>query len=111
MSTITKRSKTPIRTPRAAAEERQQPTESDGADPREYLPETSIGIDPLSEALAEATVERATGADDPEEDLRDQPVDEETGGPFVITTGSTEFAPGSDASNPPEALREPRPKV
>lgn len=75
------------------------------------LPEASIGRDELSEALAEAAIAHATGADHPEEALRDQVVEEDEGGPFVITAGRKEFAPGTDASNPEDAFREPLPKV
>ena len=78
---------------------------------RDARTETLIGTDQLGEALAEAALERATGGDDPEEALRDQAVDEDEGGPFIITTGSTEFARGTDESNPPDAFREPLPKV
>ena len=38
-------------------------------------------------------------------------VDEETGGPFVETSGAIEFAEGTDASNPEDAKREPFPKT
>jgi hypothetical protein len=78
---------------------------------RDALPETLLGKDDLSEALGEAAVLRATGGDDPEEDLRDQEVEEDDGGPFLITTGKVEFAHGTDLSNPPETLREPVPRV
>ena len=78
---------------------------------RDALPETSIGGDLLSEALGEAAVERATGVNDPEESLRNEEVDEERGGPFVITSGDTEFAHGTDLSNPRDAMREPLPTV
>lgn len=36
---------------------------------------------------------------------------EEGGGPFVLTTGHTEFAYGSDASNPHDGTREPFPRT
>ena len=39
----------------------------------------------------------------------DVAVTEEFGGPLV-TTGETEFAGGTDPSNPPSATREPFPK-
>lgn len=86
-----------------------RPLEPD--DPRNELPERSIGHDDFADALAEAALARATGDNDPEETLRDQEVDEDRGGPFVITTARTEFARGTDRSNPPDAYREPLPKV
>ena len=63
--------------------------------------------DPLAEELGESFVRTATSGGE-EEDL-DQVVDEETGGPFVETTGEDEFAYGTDASNPEGAAREPFP--
>ena len=41
--------------------------------------------------------------------MLDQVVEEEQGGPFVETNGAQEFAPGTDASNPKSAKREPFP--
>jgi hypothetical protein len=67
----------------------------------------SAKIDPLAEELGEAFVRTATSGGD-EGDV-DQIVEEETGGPFVETTGEDEFAYGTDASNPEDAAREPFP--
>lgn len=72
---------------------------------------TAEGVDPLGEELGEAFVENLTGADDAATEHRAAETIAEQGGPFVITTGATEFAPGTDASNPPDALREPFPTV
>ena len=36
---------------------------------------------------------------------------EELGGPFVETAASTEFAGGTDESNPEDASQEPLPRV
>jgi hypothetical protein len=49
-----------------------------------------------------------SGEEDTEDDLN-QVVEEESGGPFVETTGGTEFAEGTDASNPTGAKKEPFP--
>lgn len=95
--------------PRAAPRAPRRGTSDD--DPRDELPERSIGHDDLADALAEAALARATGDNDPEETLRDQEVDEDRGGPFVITPARVEFARGTDASNPADAFREPLPKV
>jgi predicted DsbA family dithiol-disulfide isomerase len=65
----------------------------------------------LSEQLGEEFVETVTGAQDEGAEVFDQVVPEETGGPFVETSGSTEFAPGTDASNIKGATREPFPKT
>jgi hypothetical protein len=67
--------------------------------------------DTLAEQLAEEFVETATSGEDEGEDVFDQQVDEESGGPFVQTKSSQEFAHGTDASNPKGAKREPFPKT
>ena len=72
--------------------------------------------DSLAEELAEDFVMSATGAEEVGAEERDQIVPEETGGPFVVTRAKTEFAQGTDASNPitaeraafPTANRSPR---
>jgi hypothetical protein len=65
--------------------------------------------DDLAENLGEEFVASATSGENQEEDLLDEQVPEERGGPFVETTGGTEFAEGTDASNPEDADREPFP--
>jgi hypothetical protein len=65
--------------------------------------------DDLAEELGEEAVETMTSGEDEGEDVADQNVPEERGGPFVVTTAGTEFADGVDASNPPNAKREPFP--
>ena len=67
--------------------------------------------DDLAEGLGEEVVEKATTGEDDGEDVANQEVTEDRGGPFVITTGGTEFADGVDESNPASAEREPFPKV
>ena len=64
--------------------------------------------DPLAEEMGESFVRVALSGEDDGED--DAAVTEEFGGPFVVTTGETEFAGGTDPSNPPSATREPFPK-
>ena len=66
--------------------------------------------DDLVEELGEEYVEGATSAEHPAEEALNQDVSEEVGGPFVETGGGTEFAPGTDASNPASATREPFPR-
>jgi len=60
----------------------------------------------LAEQLGESFVAQITsGGEEPV----DEPVEEETGGPFVETTAKEEFATGTDRSNPKGASREPFP--
>ncbi len=73
--------------------------------------ETRDGVDAMGTELAQAFVENATGVDDAYREHRDEQTVEELGGPFLITTGSTEFATGTDASNPIDAEREAFPTV
>jgi hypothetical protein len=67
--------------------------------------------DDLAEELGEEFVASATTGEHEGEDTLDQVVDEESGGPFVETTGAVEFARGTDLSNPKDAKREPFPKT
>jgi hypothetical protein len=53
----------------------------------------------------------ATSGEDEGEDVANQDVPEELGGPFVVTDADTEFAQGTDASNPRGAKREPFPRT
>jgi hypothetical protein len=67
--------------------------------------------DDLAEQLAEEFVEAATTGEAEGEDVLNQLVPEERGGPFVVTTAGTEFAEGTDASNPKGSKREPFPRT
>jgi hypothetical protein len=67
--------------------------------------------DDLAEELAEEAVTTMTTGEDEAAEARDRDVPEELGGPFVPSTGSREFARGTDASNPEDAEREPFPKT
>lgn len=67
--------------------------------------------DDLAEGLAEAAVSSMTSGEDELGDKLEGVVAEESGGPFIETSGDTEFAGGTDASNIPEATREPFPKT
>ena len=83
-----------------------------GADPKDqgaFLHGVARSQDALAEQLGEAFVSTATSGEDVEEDILNEEVTEEVGGPFVETSGKTEFARGTDASNPGEATREPFP--
>ncbi len=65
--------------------------------------------DPLAEELGEDFVKTAVSGEDSGEETQDEVVTEESGGPFVETTGGTEFASGTDASNPKSTTPEPFP--
>ena len=79
-------------------------------DERAFLP-SAIRHDALAEELGEGFLRSATGADDDEGEPFEQVVDEESGGPFIVTTGATEFATDTDESNPEGATREPFPRT
>ncbi|HEY3494919.1 MAG TPA: hypothetical protein VGK73_09545 [Polyangiaceae bacterium] len=69
----------------------------------------SAAEDDLAEELAEEAVHAmTTGADQLGDDLN-QEVEEDWGGPFVVTSANKEFALGTDESNIEEATREPFP--
>jgi hypothetical protein len=67
--------------------------------------------DDLAENLAEEAIATATSGEDDREDVANQDVPEERGGPFVVTTAGQEFADGTDESNPKTATREPFPRT
>jgi hypothetical protein len=71
-------------------------------------PETD---DDLAEELAEAAVASMTSGEDQLSSDLEAVVEEDQGGPFVETSGNTEFAGGTDESNIAEATREPFPKT
>jgi hypothetical protein len=75
-----------------------------------FLP-SAIRHDPLAEELGEGFLRGVTGAEDDEDETLEQIVPEENGGPFIVTTGATEFANDTDASNPVGATREPFPRT
>ena len=65
--------------------------------------------DDLAEELGEEFVQSATSGEQAAQDIRDEEVPEESGGPFVETSGRSEFAYGTDASNPKDAEPAPFP--
>ena len=70
---------------------------------------TEATSDDFAEELGEAAVHHmTTGADELSVDLEAE-VEEELGGPFVVTSGNVEFAGGTDESNIETATREPFP--
>lgn len=68
-----------------------------------------IAHDSLGEGFGEAAVASMTSGEDELGDDLEAEVQEELGGPFVETSGKTEFAEGTDESNIEGATREPFP--
>jgi len=95
--------------PKYAADllEMSEPRETD---PRGFL-ERPRSSDDLVEELGEEFVQTATSAEYKAEDALNEEVTEEVGGPFVETGSETEFAQGTDPSNPESATREPFPST
>src|SRR5262245_30227561 len=62
--------------------------------------------DDLAESMAEEFLEAATRGNEVAEEVLDEVVPEEIGGPFVETTAAEEFAAGVDESNPADAEPE-----
>ena len=97
--------------PQYAAELRSHSGEmGESRDDDAFLP-SAIRRDALAEELGEGFLRSATGAEDDEDETFEQVVTEESGGPFVVTTGATEFADDTDESNPVGATREPFPRT
>lgn len=84
-------------------------------EPREVDPSSFVerprSRDDLVEQLGEEFVTDATGAEHRGEDVLDQNVPEELGGPFVESNAASEFAHGTDPSNPKSATKEPFPRT
>jgi hypothetical protein len=71
--------------------------------------ETTAAEDDLAEELAEGAVVAMTSGEGQVVDDMNRDVEEDWGGPFVVTSASREFAGGTDDSNIAEATREPFP--
>lgn len=84
-----------------------RPDDSGGA----FIDANKPTSDDLAEELGEAAVATMTSGEDQLGADLEADVDEDNGGPFVETSGNTEFAGGTDESNIPEATREPFPKT
>lgn len=72
---------------------------------------SALRHDSLAEELGESFLRTATGGEDDDVATLEQVIAEESGGPFVETTGATEYAHDTDASNPRGATREPFPRT
>jgi len=71
----------------------------------------AFGNDALSKEMGEEFVETVTSGEDEGNEVRDQRVTEELGGPFTVSTGGTEYGRDVDGSNPKGATREPFPRT
>jgi hypothetical protein len=67
--------------------------------------------DDLAEVLAEDFLRSATSGDNVDDEVMEQVVAEEFGGPFVESSADEEFAEGTDESNPIDAVPEPLPRA
>jgi hypothetical protein len=67
--------------------------------------------DDLAETLAEQYIAAATSGEDTSDEVMDQVVSEEIGGPFVETSAEDEYGTEPDESNPVDALAEPLPRA
>jgi hypothetical protein len=76
----------------------------------ENLAKSGVPTDMLAEELGEEYVRTATSGQQAAEEARDEEVPEERGGPFVETSAATEFAAGTDPSNPADGDREAFPE-
>jgi hypothetical protein len=79
-------------------------------DDRAFLVGKASG-DALAEELGREFVETVTSGEDEGNEVRDEFVPEEVGGPFVTTTRGQEVDEKPDESNPEGATREPFPKT
>ena len=70
---------------------------------------TEATMDDLAEELGQAAVHNMTTGEDALRTDFEAEVDEDLGGPFVETSGNTEFAGGTDESNIETATRKPFP--
>jgi hypothetical protein len=83
----------------------------EGATPKDdaVMPHAARLRDHRAEHLGAEFIGTITSGDDDRDGELDGITMEETGGPFLKTRGKTEFARGTDASNPKGAMREPFP--
>ena len=63
----------------------------------------------VDEEMTEEFMRAALTGEDASEDIRDQSLVEELGGPFVISSVGEEVADDLDESNPADATKEPLP--
>lgn len=80
-----------------------------------FIPDPGSGparsTDDLAEMVAEDFLSSATSGEEQGEDVRDQIVAEELGGPFIQSAASEEFIDDVDGNNPADAEVEPFPRA
>jgi hypothetical protein len=80
-----------------------------------FIPDPQTGPahsrDDLAEMVAEDFLSSATSGEEVGEEVRNQVVPEELGGPFVPSNADDELAEGTDAANPADAEVEPFPRA
>ena len=84
------------------------PLSADNDDDRGFQMGKNAG-DAQAQELGREFVETVTSGEDEGNEVRDQFVSEEIGGPFVTTTAGQEVAEDEDESNPEGSTREPFP--
>jgi hypothetical protein len=67
--------------------------------------------DDLAEVLAEDYLRAATSGADVDNEMMEEVVPEELGGPFLESSADDEFADGTDESNPVDTVPEPLPRA
>jgi hypothetical protein len=82
-------------------------SERERSDPAKAFAEATR--DDLARELGQAAVQNMTTGEDALRADLEAEVEEDLGGPFVETSGNTEFAGGTDESNIETATREPFP--
>ena len=101
------------RAARAAAQPVARGHRTDTADA--FMPDPEDGParirDDLAEVLAEDFLRSATSGEDIDNEVMEQVVPEEFGGPFIESSADEEFAEGTDESNPVDAVPEPLPRA
>jgi hypothetical protein len=94
----------------SSAEARREKHPGRPEQPAAFFLDARHATDSLAEELGESVVLSATAGEDTEEHY-ERELEEEDGGPFLETSGRTEFAYGVDESNPEDAEPAPWPAV
>ncbi len=106
---IVRRDPTGHLNPRYAAELRARSGSARGDQDDSAFLQRAYTDDTLAEELGEEAVITMTTGEDQSSRMQDLEIEEESGGPFITTTGREEFAHGTDTSNPFDGTREPFP--
>lgn len=101
----------PEQSPRSAGIDWVAETGEVGDLPSEDLRSRDARRDDFREMMGEEVLINATSGDDAGEEMHEEVVPEEVGGPFVETTAEVELASDSDETNPPDAEAERLPRV